>query len=400
MQTIYFHNPSELDIRGAYIAGLSAKSQDQAIGKFGTGLKYAIASILRWGGAISIKTGGEEFTFVTRQIDFRGKAHDQIVMINQQTSAMTELGFTTHYGEHWADWQVFRELYSNALDEGGGVSLNMGRPSASGTVITVHCSKVADCYTERDTIILPQKGKDVDAASGYDVHLLECPSNFLYYRGVRVRKAKCLFTWNLLDGVTLTEDRSVEDTWAFECGIAMALQNSTDRNLIAKALRAGEGRFEGGVNYSAYYQTSPEFVAEAMTLYKQEGRKQLPNGVWSILCKHAPEVDEPEPHVMSPLQQKMLNRAIELVERMGCKPRDVRINVVKLQKNTLGQAKNGQVYLSPAVFDQGTKQVVSTLLEECVHLETGLKDCNYEMQTYLFNRIVSLYEEHVFEEAC
>ena len=396
MKTIYFHNPGALDIRGATTMGLSAKGADDAIGKFGTGLKYAIASICRWGGAISIETGGEIYEFSTNPIDFRGKAHDQIIMRKRGTGTCIELGYTTHYGSHWEPWQIFRELYSNAKDEGGDVS---AQPVSDDTVITVHCQQVAECYAERQTIILPHKGTSTNDESGYDTHLIKAPSNFLYYRGVRVAKEKCLFTWNLLQCVELTEDRSITGTWAYTDAMGTAIQCSTDYDFIFKCLDASETYLEAAAGYNSWSTTSETFLTAARTLYKQKGRKGLPNGVWSILVKAEPALDEPKEVKLTKVQQSQLDRAIELVARMGY-PCEYPIKVVDFQKNTLGMAKNGTVFLSPQVFEQGTKQVVSTLFEEVLHLQTGLKDCTYEMQTRLFNMIVSLYEEHVFGEAC
>jgi hypothetical protein len=105
--------------------------------------------------------------------------------------------------------------------------------------------------------------------------------------------------------------------------------------------------------------------------------------------------------ILNAIQQKQLDRAIELVARMGYhQVHSYPITVVDFHKNTLGQFKNGKIYLSPQVFEQGTKQVVSTLFEEVFHAVTGLKDCTYEMQSRLFNMLVSMYEEHVFGEAC
>ena len=78
--TITFQNPGEIDIRGATIAGLSAKVGDSPIGKFGTGLKYAIASILRWGGEVTIYSGTDCYIFESEAIDFRGSEHHQVVM--------------------------------------------------------------------------------------------------------------------------------------------------------------------------------------------------------------------------------------------------------------------------------------------------------------------------------
>jgi hypothetical protein len=107
MQTLYFHNPGKLDIRGAFIIGLSAKDNNSAIGKFGSGLKYAIASILRWKGNISIQSGAEVYTFGLKNISFRGKGHELIIMTHPNGFEQ-ELSFTTHYGQHWEPWQIFR----------------------------------------------------------------------------------------------------------------------------------------------------------------------------------------------------------------------------------------------------------------------------------------------------
>jgi hypothetical protein len=398
MKTVYFHNPGELDIRGATTMGLSAKDTDDAIGKFGTGLKYAIASILRWGGAVSIETGGEIYEFSVNPISFRGKAHDQIVMRKRGTGDCQELGYTTHYGSHWEPWQIFRELYSNAKDEGGGVSNQPFAVENEATLITVHCAQVADCYYERDTIILPYAG--VQSSDDKDLHFIAAPSSFLYYRSVRVHKHDCLFTWNLTDGVTLTEDRSITNAWSYEGAVGNFIQNCSDYDICYKMLRADERYFESTVDYSLYQDTSEAFLNAAEAIWKQHGRRELPNGVWGILCKHRKHIDAPPVVELNAVQQKQLNRAVELVCRMGLHADNYPISVVAFDKNKLGEAKDGKVFLSPAVFEQGTKQVVSTLFEEVMHLETGLKDLTYEMQTYLFNRIVSLYEEHVFQEAC
>ena len=44
---ITFHSPTILPIEAATTMGVSVKESDNAIGKFGTGLKYAIAGVLR-----------------------------------------------------------------------------------------------------------------------------------------------------------------------------------------------------------------------------------------------------------------------------------------------------------------------------------------------------------------
>lgn len=403
MKTVYFHNPGEMDIRGAFIIGLSAKEDaDSAIGKFGSGLKYAIASILRWNGAVSIETGGETYEFSKDPIVFRGKEHDQIVMRKRGTSELQVLGFTTHYGSHWQPWQIFRELYSNARDEQGGVAKSIeatGCFTTDCTIIRVDCPKVADCYLERDTILLPTPG--VDCGYGTNLRFMDCPSNFLYYRGVRVAEAKCLATWNKTDGVELTEDRTVSSTFSWKCTAGEFVQASSDYDFVWKMLTAQKGKFEHDLQYCKWNTTSSTFIDAATSLYKSVGKSKLPSGVWSVLTQAKPELDAPQVVKLSRMQQGQLDRAITLVGKMGFESvHDTSIEVVNFHKDTLGMCKGSKVYLSPQVFEQGTKQVVSTLFEEMLHLETGLQDCTYEMQTRLFNMIISLHEEHTIGEAC
>lgn len=402
MNTVYFHNPSTLDIRGACIMGLSAKDDPEAIGRFGTGLKYAIASILRWGGAIEIETGGEKYSFAKESIDFRGKQHEQIVMLSTNGHPR-ELGFTTHYGSHWEPWQIFRELYSNALDEGGGVSSSHSSRSShehtatNSTLITVHCEKVAELYPQRDIIILPRKGEPTTEPA---VFLLKAPSNFLYYRGVRVAKKPCLFTWNLTEGVTLSEDREAKyGLMEFNSLCGRTVQQSTDRDLIRKAVTAEQSAFEHDLSYGAWRQTSDEFLDVVEECWRRNPKQTSKDAV-AVLMDKRKHLQLPELHKLTKLQQLQLDRARKLLRLTDLNPDQWPVEVRKLHKNCLGQAKDGKVLLSPQLFEQGTKQLVSTWYEELLHLETGLSDCTYEMQTRLFNLIVSLYEEHVFGEPC
>jgi len=51
------------------------------------------------------------------------------------------------------------------------------------------------------------------------------------------------------------------------------------------------------------------------------------------------------------------------------------------------------IYFSERVLHQGVKQIAATYIEEYIHLAQGYNDCTYEMQTYLFDLIVSMGEK-------
>lgn len=395
-----FTNPGEIDIRGALIAGLSDKATVRAdsIGKFGTGLKYAISCILRWGGAITIWSGTTPHQFTTDTIDFRGAEHALVLHNGQPT------GFTTHYGHQWEPWQVFRELLSNALDEGGEVWLGdekLNPPTAGQTVILVRCDNLRAAYDGRDAIILPRQLL-WDSASK-TCQIKDNPSPSLFYKNVRVHDRKCVLTWNFLDRLELTEDRTLKDSWAAQSKAGLAIQACTNETLIFKCLSAPQATFEHGVArhaLSSWNTMSAEFKAVALRLWRLDQKAH--SFLKDIIKEIAPEALELPSLPISKMQQAMLARACTFVDRMNVgKTSDYTIKLGDLDGSScLGEANRatGTITLSPEVFRQGTKQVVSTLLEEMVHLHTGKDDCNYDMQTYLFNTIVSLYEEHVFGE--
>ncbi|CAM6031606.1 unnamed protein product [Sphagnum compactum] len=71
--SIIFTNPGEIDVRAIVTFGVSAKETDNPIGYFGTGLKYAIAVLLRNSQEITIYSGTECYVFNTKTITVRGK---------------------------------------------------------------------------------------------------------------------------------------------------------------------------------------------------------------------------------------------------------------------------------------------------------------------------------------
>lgn len=386
---LYFTNPGEIDIRGATIAGLSAKQTDNPIGLFGTGLKYAIACVLRWGGEITIYSGTEAHKFSIEEIDFRGASFAQILHNG------APIGITSDYGKHWEPWMVFRELYANARDEGGSVSKAHQAPRVGTTLIAVSCEELEAEYEHRDTIILPEGN-----ASG-SVQILPGASSFIYYRGVRVGKAEASYTYNVLEEQQLTEDRTLANSYAISVAIAFALGKLTDKDIIRRVLQKAFGKsdcFEQKLIFPSYMNPSEEFLDVAQELF-QLNRTTYAD-LTGFLSRLRPAVTKPQPIVLSTMRQQMLDRACALVNRMGLDHTACTISVADLGQAILGMYNKelDEVFLSPLVFDQGTKQVLSTLYEELLHRKTALQDLTYSMQTHLFNTIVSLYEEHVFQE--
>lgn len=392
---ITFYNPGEIDIRGATIAGLSAKTGDTPIGYFGTGLKYAIARVLAWGGKITIYSGLDEFVFSSQKIDFRGAEFSQIVYTNGGESK--ELGFTTEYGKNWKPWQVFRELYANAIDEGGTVEPFAILPKPDQTTITIECDEVEEMFSHRNEIILPAVRPSA-MVIGTLGDITDSPSLNVYYRKVRIDESKSILTYNIEQEMQLTEDRTPMYRSTMLDRVSALLARCTNEKMIAKALTASKGFVEADLYFGRYYDYSPEFVSVASALYKQSPTDH--GRLHAMLEENNPDILTEEEVELSPVRKKMLSKAIRLVEEMGISTKDYDIAVAELGASILGKYYVGtnKIRLSPLVFEQGTKQVLSTLYEELIHATTGHDDCTYAMQTFLFNKIISLYEEYVFAD--
>lgn len=64
----------------------------------------------------------------------------------------------------------------------------------------------------------------------------------------------------------------------------------------------------------------------------------------------------------------------------------------------LADRSTSTIIISKRCFTLGTKYLFSTIIEEYFHLATGYNDLTRELQTYLFDTISSLVENHIVGE--
>jgi hypothetical protein len=115
MRWIKIANRGCFDVVAAVnMLGASVKVNDNPIGMFGSGTKFALAQIARSNIEAKIYDGRQMFNVKTSRKTFRDKAFDMVSLNNIQTPITTEFG-----GQDWKDdWFIFREFYANAVDEG------------------------------------------------------------------------------------------------------------------------------------------------------------------------------------------------------------------------------------------------------------------------------------------
>lgn len=116
MKYLKIQNKGELDIRLVALMGGTTKANDKyKIGQFGTGLKYTLAFLFRNNLSFKIFSGENEVDVNTETETIRDQQFEIICINGQRTS------ITTQMGEDWQPWMIVRELWCNALDEGDAI---------------------------------------------------------------------------------------------------------------------------------------------------------------------------------------------------------------------------------------------------------------------------------------
>lgn len=251
-----FRTNTLLDMRAITVMGLNAKPNSKSpIGYFGTGLKMAIATLLRNNIPVRIYVGPREYEFKKVPSTFRGTGYDQIILGRKRSLLPRwddiKLPFTTQLAKNWELWQAYRELEANTRDEGGtteiktDASYEVGEPGVTKIlVVDYDFSHIAhqDMTTE-EPVFMRHVGEPILTGN---VDVYKGVSKYLYYKGMRVMTLpkSSQFTYNLTSAQVLTEDRTLKDQWYIPYQLCDAIGNSEDKDFIDMFLNASENRWE------------------------------------------------------------------------------------------------------------------------------------------------------------
>ena len=383
-QTVSFQNEGVLDVRAVTTFGVNVKDNDSAIGYFGTGLKYAIAVLLREHHEIVICTDEDVYQFYTLKENIRGKDFDLVYMNGQH------LGFTLELGKNWELWQAFRELYCNTTDERGNIDGRHLQHSSGKTTIYVHGRGFYNSYLKRDEIILMTS--PIRSIGMIDIH--PGSTNYVFYRNIRVAQPdiKPKYVYNIRSGVTLTEDRTVSSIYSMVGVIGRSLCESIDKELIESIVLSDNSYLESRIDFN--WPTSNP-TEEFLDVVEENRLNPRMNRSAVELLKRYRKTKRIEPTALNDLQAKQLNKAIDFCKQIGYNVDRYPIVVSEeLKDGLMGMAKlaDNEIYLSPDNFNMGTKYLAATLIEEYLHILTGFDDCTRSLQDRLFQDIVTLGE--------
>lgn len=376
--TVYFANAGKIDLDVIRVMGVSVKKSDNPIGYFGTGLKFAIATLLRTGHKITLRCDDDVYRITARSQEIRGESFGRVYMNDEP------LPFTTALGKNWEVWQAYRELHSNTLDEDGAI---LDKPMQADTVIEVTGDAIQREYVNRDSIFI--SGKPIARNEFLEVY--DGATNAVFYRGVRagVMPEGMMFTYNILAPMTLTEDRTFESQFHVEWKLSGIIPKLDNKGMFAQLL-AGRDKFDQNLNFTQCHSPSQAFLDAAAECYADSRA--------SASAKRVIDRDNQERGVFTPA--KMLDAdhakfltAFSTLQRMGCglSPEDVEV-VESLGPSVMGlfHKTRNQIFLAKSTLDWGAETVVATLYEEWLHKEYFYKDKSRELQNFLLQRLVAL----------
>lgn len=413
---IKISNQGEIDINSLLLLGATSKRGDNSkIGFFGSGLKYAMAVLLKNNIPFNIFAGEKEIKVSTSKQKFRGVDVSVIKVNNKLTS------LTTDMGPDWKAWFAIRELYCNAIDEGNHSISIAGSPvgvKGETNIFVKFDYQLAELFTNWNLYFSDKRSDVVVRSPEHGTTLFSGnKSQFIVYRkGVRCYEAKekCLYHYDLT-WARINESRVLENTWDLQSGLSKVWGKIATREMVADLFNNYADTFESGLSwgYVSFFNQNwldviggRELMIDSVAGYFVEdlalNREKfliLPADIVNSLKSYFGNrirvkgmTDSDATGVEIPMDKQQAvdcKFAVDFLEKGGIKI-EAPIKIYKFtSESKLGEAKDGEIRLSQKVFNMGIREVIATILEENSHLESGAGDKTRSFQEYLMQMVIN-----------
>lgn len=420
---VLFENKGLLDKMGLFMIGASSKREDDSkIGRFGSGFKYSLSKILRDNLNIVIYSGTTEIPIATEPFTLRGKEFQAIKIDGERTS------LTTDMGPDWQWWQILRELWCNAIDEGGedmrivDEELIDGREDHTRVFLEIN-QDIQTVIDDWDNYFTHDREDLVLQVPGFKVFRSRIGKERIYRKGILVHQSNqnSLFDYEH-DDIDINEERVITSEWQTHHRIAKQLSQhaSTDiARIIMKNACSGnnvEKSFDFDYcvlndNWDAAAKTFDGLVLEGATGYylsdiKSDNWAILSTGLAKRLLQKGVYINglmsngkRQEWYPLanpSPKQSFLLSDVIKVLQNEFNYIVEFPIEIVRFEdENKLGQAlmSEKKILLSENLFNMGKRQLALCIMEECEHIKHRLEDETRTFQNHLFNMWLATLEE-------
>ncbi len=419
MKYLKISNQTEIDENAFTLLGACTKRDDSnKIGYFGSGLKYAIAVLLRENIEFKVFSGEKEIVIGLESQLFREQAFNVITVNGKKTS------LTTSMGVDWKIWQAIREIFCNALDETdsthGIVEEIIPKDGVTSFYLPVGNEEIQQILNSWDNYFSFNRTQIAgDCCKIF--HSLNDTTN-IYRKGIRCHDSSfhSLYDYDF-SKIRINESRTIKYTWEINEGIAQLWGVYATPQMITNliSMYKEHNSHDCQENYAdwnyanfsdvwkTYFQDKilipQDFAGHFPGILRKSNSVILPNKLIRRLKKQfgdaiqtaSQEIDDSGSFCITKPNEKqtfLLKECMDFFEEVKLTiPYDIKIGVFN-KKAIYGIAKNGNIILSTTVFEQGKKMIATAILHEWAHLESEENDETRGFEMYLTNQILTLLE--------
>ncbi len=417
MKYLKIQNNGVLDIRLVALMGGTTKSNNEfKIGQFGTGLKYTLAFLLRNNIDFHIFCGSEKVNITIETEKIQGEDFN-IICINGNRTSITD-----KMGKEWEPWMIIRELWCNAIDEGGQhnevTDVLMGEENTTCfyVQVTSEIKEIIDNWTNyfiHDQTPIYKSSNVAIYPGGDDLRI--------YKQGVLIKEIKgrkALFSYDMKNAV-INELREFNGSIAhlvFKC-----LKNTDEKTITYFLENIKEDvHYEGSDDvdynwYESFGETWKKAIGSAKLIHKEAvktiedrgididmtGIVVVPKKIYEALTSQiegigalrvSQKVKEFYETYSSASDEKIKQALVILEEAdYNFSPELKFIYGVFGDKTVWAQVNmdTKEVLISENIADKSLFDVVTTLVEENEHYKTGRDDCSREFQQHFIDLYVN-----------
>lgn len=424
MKYLKISNTGELDIRLVALMGGTTKANDTyKIGQFGTGLKYTLAFLFRNNLAFKIFVGTEEVKIHLDYEVIKGEQFEIICINGQRTS------ITTRMGEDWDAWMIIRELWCNALDEGGAEKdvTDIFTPAEGKTSFYIQIDKqVSEVISKWNKYFIHDQ-EPLYSNGTYSVYPASEKLR-IYKQGVLIYEhpeKKSVFSYDVANA-DINELREFKGSAS--CVIAHALHAANEKVATYFLENVADKHFEADMDYEWYLpkwsSAWPAVIGTGKLIHQkviddakargididEAGLIVVPKSVYKALTKQfdgigalriASKVGEFYESHSIPMEDK-IKQCLTILEHCGYvihPDLEFRYGFFE-DKTVLARVDLDAkvVYISNTLLQGPLFQTVGMLIEENEHFNTGYTDHTREFQQHFINLYTrALLAKHAVE---
>lgn len=414
---IEFSNQSEVPLDAIKLLGVSDKrdNQDEMIGFFGTGWKYALAVLMRHDVPVTIYIGKKRIKVHTVRKSIGPKVYHVLCLDGYETSITTEMGIK------WKLWYAIREVYANALDEGGSYEMTEKHNPKSGfTKVYIEINNALMTIINdwnkyfrvgAKSLSHGEYGKILDKT---DEHMR------IYKKGMLVHIDTGAYTAYdyELSQIDLGEDRKVESTYDIDREMSKVVAECSDVTILKKI-------FEPYLNKKKYYEFKCgyfgwnhvnqfhtawiDYIDNRQLIPQELGGYfghindglTLPGKLIKLLkaffgdsIRLAADPDTTVIKADDKYDRNLMEMELKVLKKYGYSFNINNILLAEFKDKTIkGEYSKNKIYIAKSIYNPlHRRKLRAVLLEEIVHHDTQYKDETRQMQDYLIETILNIID--------